>query len=76
MVVDRYLYFNQITSIESGDFVGLLNLTTLSVEATLYFFSSVMHSSVARRGLSYNQIASIENSDFSGLGNLTTLYSP
>jgi insulin-like growth factor-binding protein complex acid labile subunit len=72
-----YLYRNQITSIESGDFQGLSNLQRLdlwenqitSIESGDFQGLGNLHSLY----LYGNQITSIESGDFQGLNNLQTL---
>jgi hypothetical protein len=69
----RYLGHSQLTSIESGDFTGLGNLTTLF---GLFLLRSCLvdDGMIGHRYLGHNQITSIESGDFLGLGNLTLLF--
>ena len=66
------MWHNQITSLASGAFSGLGNLTTLY---------ATMHSQITRdiamfahRNLHANQITSIADGAFSGLGKLADMY--
>jgi hypothetical protein len=73
-----YLYNNQLSSIESGDFSGLSNLTTLDLWGNQISsiesgdFSEL--TSLTSLQLAINQISSIESGAFSGLANLEMLY--
>jgi len=73
-----YLHSNQISSIESGDFTGLTNLTTLYLNGNP--ISSIESgdftglTNLTWLALSKNQISSIESGDLNGLTNLKTLY--
>ncbi len=69
----RDLTLNNITSIESGDFTGLGNLTSLSVTSTSLVIVLVLSSPVILRYLYSNKIASIESGDLTGLNSLTAL---
>jgi hypothetical protein len=68
---------NQLSSIESGDFSGLTNLTTLTLGGNQLSsiepgdFSGLTN--LEYLGLNENQLSSIESGAFSGLKNLTTL---
>ena len=72
-----YLSGNAISSIESGDFSGLTNLTTLylSINAISSIESGDFSglTNLTTLDLSHNAISSIESGDFSGLTNLRRL---
>ncbi len=67
----RDLYSNQITSIQSGGFLGLGKLATLSVASLLAIM--LVSIRIIHRALNFNNLTSIESGAFLGLGNLTIL---
>ena len=77
---ELWLAGNQITSIESGDFTGLGNLTDLYLSGNQ--ITSIESGDFTGLGslttlcLDDNQITSIESGDFTGLGSLTTCICP
>ncbi|MDE0017114.1 MAG: cadherin domain-containing protein [Candidatus Poribacteria bacterium] len=72
------LYFLNITSLKSGDFDGLTNLTTLSLSQNKLASlpSDVFDglTNLTTLNLSQNKLASLSSDVFDGLTNLTTLY--
>lgn len=71
------LGFNQLSSITSGDFVGMSNLKTLGLNnnalTSIGANAFTGLSSVTSLSLTNNQIADIQSSDFTGLDSLMTL---
>ena len=66
---------NQITSVESGDFAGLGNLTSDCPPTKSRASNRCVHraGNLTTLYLSSNQITSLESGAFTGLGNLTSL---
>ncbi len=70
--VHRDLSFNIITSIKSGDFIGLGSLTILSVQA-MHDVIAASSLRIIHRFLHSNLVTSIESGAFTGFDNLRTL---